>query len=84
VIDVAPARYHISAMIDWTKCPDVESVPGRCSGQPVVKGTRIPVEAILANAEECTPEEIAGPDIYPELSVDVVRRVLRFARGRSR
>jgi uncharacterized protein (DUF433 family) len=67
-------------MIDWTNCPDVESVPGRCGGQPVVKGTRIPVEAILANAADCTPEEIAGPDIYPDLSVDVVRRVLRFAR----
>jgi hypothetical protein len=27
-------------MIDWTRCAEVESVSGRCSGQPVVKGTR--------------------------------------------
>jgi uncharacterized protein (DUF433 family) len=67
-------------MIDWSRCPDVESVPGRFSGVPVVKGTRIPVDAILTNAEDCSPEEIAGPDIYPELSVDVVRRILAFAR----
>jgi uncharacterized protein (DUF433 family) len=78
-IDDAPARYHISAMIDWTNCPDVESVPGRCSGQPVVKGTRILVQGILDNAADCTPEEIAGPDIYPDLSVEVVRRILGFA-----
>jgi uncharacterized protein (DUF433 family) len=70
-------------MIDWSHCPDVESVPGRCSGQPVVKGTRIPVEAILANAADCTPEEIAGPDIYPDISVEVVRRILDFARTHS-
>jgi uncharacterized protein (DUF433 family) len=82
-IDTVPARYHISAMVDWTNCPDVEQVPGRCSGQPVVKGTRILVQGILDNAEDCTPEEIAGPDIYPELSVDLVRRILDFARTHS-
>ncbi len=66
-------------MIDWSRCPDAESVPGRCSGAWVVKGTRIPVEAILTNTEDCPPEEIAGPDIYPDISVEVVRRILRFA-----
>jgi uncharacterized protein (DUF433 family) len=81
-IDSVSPRYHITAMIDWTNCPDVESVSGRCSGQPVVKGTRIMVQGILDNAADCTPEEIAGPDIYPELSVEVVRRILAFA-GRA-
>lgn len=66
-------------MIDWTQCEDVESVEGRCGGQPVVKGTRIPVDAILTNAEDCSPEEIAGPDIYPDISVEVVKRILAFA-----
>ena len=37
--------------IDWSQCPDVESLPGRCSGVPVVKGTRIPVQAIIDNFE---------------------------------
>jgi hypothetical protein len=27
--------------MDWTGCDLVEQVPGRVSGQPVVKGTRI-------------------------------------------
>ena len=46
----------------------------------VHRGTRIPVQAVLDNAEDCTPEEIVGPDIYPSVPVHVTRRVLRFAR----
>ena len=67
-------------MIDWTQCPDAESVPDRCSGQWVVKNTRVLVQGIIDNAEDCSPEEIAGPDIYPSIPLDVVRRILAFAR----
>ena len=35
----------------------------------MVKETRIPGQGILDNAEECTPEQIAGPDIFPDLTV---------------
>ena len=66
-------------MIDWSQCPDAESVPDRCGGASVVKGTRILVQGILDNAEDCIPEEIAGPDIFPDLTVEQVRRMLRFA-----
>jgi uncharacterized protein (DUF433 family) len=65
-------------MIDWSRCPDVESVPGRCSGAWVVKDSRVIVEScILGNAEDCSAEEIA--DMF-EVPVDVVRRILAFAR----
>ena len=37
------------------------------------------VQGILDNAEDADPEEIAGPDIYPDIPLDVVRRMLRFA-----
>jgi uncharacterized protein (DUF433 family) len=68
-------------MIDWTNCPDAERTPGKLSGAWCVKGHRIRCEDITGQFEAgCTPEEIAGPDIYPELSVDVVRRILAFAR----
>ena len=30
-------------MTDWSKCPAVESVPGRVSGAWVFKDTRLPV-----------------------------------------
>ena len=68
-----------AAMIDWSQCVDAESVPGRCGGAWVVRGTRIPVQGLLDNAEDCTPEQIAGPGIFPSLTVEQVRRVLRFA-----
>jgi uncharacterized protein (DUF433 family) len=69
----------VTRMIDWSRCQDVESVPDRCHGAPVVKGTRIMVQRILDNAEAgCSAEEIAR-EIY-DLDLEVVRRVLRFAR----
>ncbi len=37
------------------------------------------VRGILYNAEDCSAEDIAGPDIYPDIPLEVVRRVLRFA-----
>jgi len=64
-------------MIDWSRCPDVESVPGRCSGAWVAKDSRVMVEGILDNAEDCSAEEIAT-EIF-ELPVERVRRILRFA-----
>ena len=66
-------------MIDWSQCAEVESVPGRCSGAWVVKDSRVIVETcILGNAEDCTTEEIA--DMF-EVPVEVVRRILLFARS---
>jgi uncharacterized protein (DUF433 family) len=67
-------------MIDWSKCPDVESVEGRCSGAWVVKDSRVIVEScILENAEAgCSAEEIADMFEVPG-GGRVVRRILRFA-----
>jgi hypothetical protein len=41
--------------IDWSRCPDVESVEGRCSGAPVVKGTRIRCQDIIGQYEAGWP-----------------------------
>ena len=62
--------------IEWGQCPDVESVPGRCGGAWVAKDSRVMVEGILENAEDCTAEEVA--DMF-DLDVDTVRRILVFA-----
>lgn len=43
-------------MLDWSQCPDVESVPGKVSGAWVLRGTRMPVSVILDNVE-------AGADV---------------------
>jgi uncharacterized protein (DUF433 family) len=67
--------------VDWSKCDDVESVPGRVSGASVIKGTRVQADAIVENARAgCTAEEIAGPDIFPSIPLAVIERVLRFAK----
>lgn len=38
--------------LDWSQCPAVESVPGKVSGAWVLKGTRMPISAILENFED--------------------------------
>ena len=68
-------------MIDWSRCPDVDRDPGKCSGAWCVKGTRVMVQGIIDNAAAgCTAEEIAT-GIYEGLSVEVVRRILGFAQS---
>lgn len=37
--------------LDWSNCPLVEIDPSRVSERPVIKGTRMPVEDIIANYE---------------------------------
>jgi uncharacterized protein (DUF433 family) len=67
-------------MIDWSKCPDVERKPDVMSGQWVVRGTRVPAQAVLDNADDgFTPEQIAA-EIYDGLPVEPARRVIAFAR----
>jgi hypothetical protein len=54
-------------------CPDVECIPGKVSGAWLVEGTRLPVEAILANGYEYTPEGIAA-EIFRGLTPEVADR----------
>jgi uncharacterized protein (DUF433 family) len=63
-------------MADWRRCEVVEKIPGKVSGAWVVKGTRIPIDAILANARGYTPEQIAM--MFEGLSADDARRVIEF------
>ena len=66
-------------MIDWSRRPDAESVPDRCSGAWVVKDTRVMVQGILDNAVAgCIPEQISA-EIFRSVTGEQVRRVPRFA-----
>jgi uncharacterized protein (DUF433 family) len=67
--------------IDWTKCPDVDYDPGKCSGAWCVKGTRIMVQGILDNAKDFTAEQIAT-EIFEGITAAQVRRIVAFARRR--
>lgn len=67
-------------MIDWKDCPDVEQIPGKVSGQWLVKGTRILAQGVVDNADDgFTPEQIAD-EIYEGLPVERARRVIAYAR----
>jgi uncharacterized protein (DUF433 family) len=66
--------------MDWSQSPDVESRPGVVGGAFVVKGTRVPADAVIDNAEDgFTAEEIVA-DIYPTVPLDRARRIIEFAR----
>jgi len=52
------------------------------SGVPLVKGTRIPADAIVGNFEAGSPvEEIQ--ENYPSLSLATIETLISFARARQ-
>lgn len=46
------------AILDWSKCPAVESIPGKVSGAWVFKDTRLPVATVIENLEDLSVEEV--------------------------
>jgi uncharacterized protein (DUF433 family) len=54
------AHLYESPVMDWKDCPLVEIIPGKVSGAPLLKGTRLPADTVLENYEGVSPvEEIA-------------------------
>ena len=46
------------AALDWSRCPAVESTPGKVSGAWVFKGTRLPVATVIENLEDLSIDEV--------------------------
>lgn len=69
--------------IDWSNCEDVERIPGKVSGQPIVKGTRILAQGVIDNAEDGYSAEQIAAEIYDGLPVDRARRIIAFARAQT-
>lgn len=66
--------------LDWSKCPLVEIDPSRVSGRPVLKGTRMPVEDLIANYEYgVSIREISVQFQVPE---QAVRELLKYVERR--
>lgn len=63
--------------LDWSQCPEVESVPGKVSGAWVFRGTRMPVATVFENLEDgMTIDEVVEQfDVTPEQ----IKAVLEFA-----
>ena len=60
--------------VNWTACVEIETVPGKMSGQPVIRGTRVRPQDLLVNREE-------GLDWLAEnfsIPKETIRRVFAF------
>ena len=66
------------AVLDWSQCPAVESVPGKVSGAWVLRGTRMPVSAIFENiADGASIDDIMT--WFDGLDREQVKAVIDFA-----
>ena len=63
-------------MPDWSKCPVLESIPGKVSGAWVFRGTRVPVSAILKNLKHLTLDQLV--EDYPSVAREQIEAVLDF------
>jgi uncharacterized protein (DUF433 family) len=69
-----------NSYIDWTGCELVEQIPGKVSGRPVVRGTRILADTIVQDAElGSSLEEIH--ENYPDLPVTAIQQLISFAHS---
>ena len=63
--------------MDWTDCSEVETVPGKVSGVPILKHSRMPADAIVENYTSGLPaDEIA--EVF-QLPAQAVHRLLAYA-----
>jgi len=74
------ATMETAIEIDWTACELIERVPGKVSGRPIVRGTRILPDAIVGSYElgETIEELREG---FPSLSVSQIERLIDFGLG---
>ena len=65
------------ASLDWSRCPAVESIPGKVSGAWVFKGTRTPVSVVFENLED----GVTIDEVIEQFAVtrEQVKAVLEFA-----
>ena len=66
--------------IDWLACELIEQVPGKVSGRPIVRGTRILPAAIINSYDAgATIDEIQ--EDYPGLTISQILRLIEFAHA---
>jgi uncharacterized protein (DUF433 family) len=67
--------------MDWSGCELVEVIPGKHSGDPLIKGTRIPADAIVSNFDAgSTIDEVA--ENYPSASLKTIEALIEYAHAR--
>ena len=66
--------------IDWMACELIERVPGKVSGRPIVRGTRILPDGIVNSYDMGESIEEIRED-WPSLSVAQIMRLIEFAHA---
>ena len=69
--------------IDWMACELIEKVPGKVSGRPIVRGTRILPDGIVNSYDMGESIEEMRED-WPSLSVAQIKRLIEFAHAQRR
>ena len=79
-MDVTTTIAENDSDIDWMQCELIEQVPGKVSGRPIVRGTRILPDAIVDSYDlgETIDELREG---FPSLSVSQIKRLIEFAHS---
>jgi len=66
-------------MLDWSKCPAVERIPGKVSGAWLFRNSRVQVKALFENIEGgATVQEFL--EWFPGVSREQVEAVLDHAQ----
>jgi uncharacterized protein (DUF433 family) len=75
------ARIDTASDIDWTQCELIEQIPGKVSGRPIVRDTRILPDAIVNSYDAGESLDLIHEN-YPRLSIQQIRRLIEFAHAR--
>ena len=75
------AKLDTHASIDWTACELIEQIPGKVSGRPIVRGTRIMPEGIVNSFDMGDSIDDIHED-WPSLSITQIKRLIEFAHAR--
>ena len=68
--------------MDWSGCELVEVIPGKVSGAPLVKDTRIPADFVIESYELAgSVDEVL--EEFPRLTAEIVLQLVEFARLRQ-
>ena len=67
------AKLDTQAGIDWTACELIEQIPGKVSGRPIVRGTRIMPDGIVNSYD-------MGESIE-DIHADQIKRLIEFAHA---
>ena len=77
------ATVDTGSNMDWMACELIEKVPGKVSGRPIVRGTRILPDGIVNSYDMGESIEEMRED-WPSLSVAQIKRLIEFAHAQRR